>query len=66
MIWKEGKPLVTPAATGMKPDMKPAVPVEFERGTQGLAKFDCVTVWFFCLKLNVTVSPGMAVIFAGE
>ncbi len=28
---------------------------------QGLAKVDCVAVWFFCLKVKVTVSPGAAV-----
>jgi hypothetical protein len=39
--------LLAPAATGMKPDL---IPVTFDMmllmGTQGLAKVDCVTVWF--------------------
>jgi hypothetical protein len=40
--------LLAPAVTGMKPDL---IPVTFDMillmGTQGLAKVDCVTVWFF-------------------
>jgi hypothetical protein len=33
--------------------------------SQGAAKLDCVTVWFFTWNSKVTVSPGCAVIFEG-
>jgi hypothetical protein len=49
-----------PAVTGWKPDaMPPAILV------QGAANVDCVTVWFFGLKTNVTVSPAAAVTDGG-
>jgi hypothetical protein len=32
-----------------------------EAALQGLAKVDCVAVWFFCMKTKVTISPGLAV-----
>jgi len=38
-----------------KPESKPLV-----AGEQGLAKVDCVAVWFFCMKTKVTVSPTLA------
>lgn len=45
-------PLILSAATNWKPESKPP-----DNGVQGLSKEDCVTVWFFCRKVNVTVSP---------
>lgn len=48
------------AATGWKPESAP-----FASGWHGAAKDDCVTVWFFGLKTNVTVSPGVAVTVFG-
>ena len=50
------------------PESKPTWPlVELEASIwQGLAKLDCVTVWFFWWNSKVMVSPGCAVIFEGS
>jgi hypothetical protein len=50
------------------PESKPTWPlVELEESIwQGLAKLDCVTVWFFWWNSKVMVSPGCAVIFEGS
>jgi len=47
-----GKFEVTPAATGMKPELTP-----LGIAWHGLAKVDCVTVWFFAINWNWMVSP---------
>jgi hypothetical protein len=49
-----------PSGLGMKPESIP--PSIF---SQGLANVDCVTVWFFCMKINSTVSPTAAVMDSG-
>jgi len=48
------------AATGWKPELTPPA-----SGWHGAAKDDCVTVWFFGAKVNVTVSPTAAVTVFG-
>jgi hypothetical protein len=50
------------------PESKPTWPlVELEESIwQGLAKLDCVTVWFFWWNSKVMVSPGCAVTFEGS
>lgn len=32
----------------------------FSMGEHGLARVDCVAVWFFCIKVNRTTSPTLA------
>jgi len=49
------------AATGWKPEARPLAIL-----VQGAAKVDWVTVWFFGLKTNVTVSPATAVTDGGS
>lgn len=54
---------VTPSAPsgfGMKPESKP--PSIFLQGSSNVL---WVTVWFFCMKWNSTVSPGAAWMFSG-
>jgi len=69
LIWMVyvGNPVVTVSATGMKPESNPVCPVvEVEAmDLHGLAKVDCVTVWFFCWNWKVIVSPGLAVMLLG-
>jgi hypothetical protein len=50
------------------PESKPTWPlVELEESFwQGLAKLDCVAVWFFWWNSKVMVSPGCVVIFEGS
>ena len=43
------------SVTGSKPESKPP-----SFNPQGLAKEDWVTVWFFGLNVNRTISPGLA------
>ena len=53
--------LALPSGLGMNPEsIPPAIAL------QGAAKDDCVTVWFFCMNWNSTVSPTAAVIDSGE
>jgi hypothetical protein len=49
------------------PESNPTCPVvEVEaKDLHGLAKVDCVTVWFFCWNWKVTVSPALAVMLLG-
>jgi len=51
----------------MNPESNPTCPVvEVEaKDLHGLAKVDCVTVWFFCWNWKVTVSPALAVMLLG-
>lgn len=51
----------------MNPESKPVCPVvEVEAiPLHGLAKVDCVTVWFFCWNWKVIVSPAFAVMLLG-
>jgi hypothetical protein len=53
---------VTPAGTEMKPESKPP-----DSGWHGLAKDDCVTLWFPGEPLNwkEIVSPALAAVFDG-
>jgi len=53
--------LATPLAVGTKPEKNPPA-----KGTQGLAKDDCVTVWFFGKYENTISSPISAVKSFGE
>jgi len=63
----EGK-LVAPSATGMYPESKAICPVVLvnDNDLHGTSKELCVTVWFFCLNSNVTVSPRVALMLFGE
>ena len=45
---------------GSKPESMPP-----SSGWHGESKDDCVTVWFFEIKVNVIVSPGWAVTLVG-
>jgi hypothetical protein len=56
----EGKSPYNPESN---PDC-PLVEVE-DKDLHGLAKEDCVTVWFFCWNWKVTVSPAFAVMLLG-
>jgi hypothetical protein len=49
------------------PELNPTCPVVDvdANGLHGLAKVDCVTVWFTCWNWNVIVSPGLAVMLLG-
>jgi hypothetical protein len=31
------------------------------RGKHGVSSVDYITMWFFCLKMNVTTLPGLAI-----
>jgi len=50
-----------PSGLGMKPESIPP-----GMALQGSANVDCVAVWFFCMKTNMTVSPTFAVMDSGE
>lgn len=51
---------MVPLGLGMKPVSKP--PAIF---THGWVKVDCVAVWFFCMNMNMTTSPTLAMICGG-
>lgn len=59
--WATTKLSVWLSGTGTKPESKPLT-----RGEQGVFKDDWVTVWFFCLKVKITVSPGSALTNSGS
>ena len=59
--------LVSVALTGMKPEKMPAtLLLVWAMGVQGLAKLDCVTVWFPAANWNCTMSPTLAFTSLGE
>jgi len=53
--------VVVPSPTGKYPESNAVA----DSGLHGFAKLLCVTVWFFCLNSNVTVSPGLALMLFG-
>jgi hypothetical protein len=57
----------TTLPTGMKPESKISSALGFvwERGVQGWAKEEAVTVWFFWRISKVTTSPTFAEMFEG-
>ena len=59
VIENEGT-LLALVATGWKPESAPP-----DMAWHGAANVDCVTVWFFGLKTNVTVSPVVALTLVG-
>jgi len=54
------------AGTGVKPESKPGEPVvALTKGSQGLPKLDCETVWFPAMYWKLTISPTSAWTLSG-